>query len=37
LHHYSQQLSFGNSPDAPQLMNGLRKCGIYKQWNIIQP
>jgi hypothetical protein len=24
-------------PDAPQLMNGLRKCGIYTQWSIIQP
>jgi hypothetical protein len=23
--------------DAPQLMNGLRKCGIYTQWNFIQP
>jgi hypothetical protein len=26
----------GNSQDAPLLMNGLRKCGIYIQWNVIQ-
>jgi hypothetical protein len=24
-------------PDAPPLMNGLRKCGIYAQWNFTQP
>jgi hypothetical protein len=24
------------SQDAPLLMNGLRKCGIYTQWNFIQ-
>jgi hypothetical protein len=23
--------------DASLLMNGLRKCGIYTQWNFIQP
>jgi hypothetical protein len=23
--------------DDPLLMNGLRKCGIYIQWNFIQP
>jgi hypothetical protein len=23
--------------DAPPLMNGLRKCGIYTQWNFMQP
>jgi hypothetical protein len=23
--------------DAPQLMNGLRKCGIYIELNFIQP
>jgi hypothetical protein len=23
--------------DAPQVMNGLRKCGIYIQWNFAQP
>jgi hypothetical protein len=23
--------------DAPLLMNALRKCGIYIQWNFIQP
>jgi hypothetical protein len=30
-------LSYGNSQDAPPLMNGLRKCGIYTQWNFMQP
>jgi hypothetical protein len=30
---FSQWLSCGNSQDAPQLMNGLRKCGIYTHWN----
>jgi hypothetical protein len=34
---YSQQSSYGNSQDAPLLMNGLRKCGIYMQWNFTQP
>jgi hypothetical protein len=29
--------SDGNSQDAPLLMNGLRKCGIYTQWNFTQP
>jgi hypothetical protein len=29
LQHYSQYPSYGNSKDAPLLMNGLRKCGIY--------
>jgi hypothetical protein len=29
--------SYGNSQDAPLLMNGLRKCGIYIQWNFTQP
>jgi hypothetical protein len=24
------------SQDVPQLMNGLRKCGIYIKWNFIQ-
>jgi hypothetical protein len=28
---------YGNSQDAPLLMNGLRKCGIYTQWNFMQP
>jgi hypothetical protein len=23
--------------DAPLLMNGLRKCGIYTQWNFTKP
>jgi hypothetical protein len=26
-----------NSQDAPALTNGLRKCGIYTQWNFMQP
>jgi hypothetical protein len=29
--------SYGNSQDAPALTNGLRKCGIYTQWNFMQP
>jgi hypothetical protein len=29
--------SYGNSQDAPLPTNGLRKCGIYTQWNFIQP
>jgi hypothetical protein len=33
--HYSQQLSYGNSQDAPQQINGLRTCVIYTQWNFI--
>jgi hypothetical protein len=37
LRHYSQQPSYGNSQDAPPLTNGLRKCGIYTQWNFMQP
>jgi hypothetical protein len=24
-------------PRCPTLTNGLEKCGIYKQWNFIQP
>jgi hypothetical protein len=27
----------GSSQDVPLLMNGLRKCGIYIQWNFFQP
>jgi hypothetical protein len=30
-------ISYGNSQDAPPLTNGLRKCGIYTQWNFMQP
>jgi hypothetical protein len=26
-----------DSPDAKLLMNGLRKCSIYTQWNFTQP
>jgi hypothetical protein len=37
LQHYSQQPSYGNSQDALLPMNGLRKCGIYAQWNFTQP
>jgi hypothetical protein len=29
--------SYGNNQDAPLLMNGLRKCGIYTQWSFTQP
>jgi hypothetical protein len=29
LQYHLQYPSFGSSPDAPQLMNGLRKCGIH--------
>jgi hypothetical protein len=28
---------YGNSQDVPALTNGLRKCGIYTQWNFMQP
>jgi hypothetical protein len=28
---------YGSSQDAPPLTNGLRKCGIYTQWNFTQP
>jgi hypothetical protein len=34
LQPYSQQLSCRSSEDAPLLMNGLRKCAIYIQWNL---
>jgi hypothetical protein len=37
LQHYSQLPSYENSQDAPLLINGLRKCGIYTQWNFMQP
>jgi hypothetical protein len=37
LQCYSQWLSYGNSQDAPLLTNGLRKCGIYIQWNFTRP
>jgi hypothetical protein len=36
LQQFSQYPSYGNSQGAPQLMNELRKCGIYIQWNFIQ-
>jgi hypothetical protein len=29
--------SYENSQDVPLLTNGLRKCGIYIQWNFTQP
>jgi hypothetical protein len=28
---------YGNSQVAPLPTNGLRKCGIYTQWNFTQP
>jgi hypothetical protein len=28
---------YGNNQDAPLLMNGSRKCGIYAQCNFSQP
>jgi hypothetical protein len=37
LQHYSHDPSYGNSQDAPLLMNGLRKFGIYTQRNTTQP
>jgi Fe-S-cluster containining protein len=27
----------GKQPRCPLLINGLRKCGIYTQYNFIQP
>jgi hypothetical protein len=29
--------NYGNKQDDPLLTNGLRKYGIYTQWNFIQP
>jgi hypothetical protein len=29
-------LGMEKNQDVPLPMNGLRKCGIYKQWNFIQ-
>lgn len=34
---HSHQPQRGSNPGAHQQMNGYAKCGIYKQWNIIQP
>jgi hypothetical protein len=34
---YSQQPSHGNSQADPPLTTGLRKYGIYTQWNFMQP
>jgi hypothetical protein len=31
--HCLQQPSYGNNPDALQLMNGLRNCALYIQWS----
>jgi hypothetical protein len=33
----AQKPSYGNSQDTPLLTNGLRKYGIYTQWNFILP
>jgi hypothetical protein len=35
--HHVYCSTIHNSQDAPLLMNGLRKCGIYTQWNFTQP
>jgi hypothetical protein len=32
-----QESNYENSQDAPQAMNGSRKCGIYTQRNFTQP
>jgi hypothetical protein len=37
LQYYLQQPHFGSNPDAPQLMDGLRKSGTYTQWSFSQP
>jgi hypothetical protein len=37
LQYHSQKPSYGNSQNIPQLMNGIRKCDNYIQWNFIQP
>jgi hypothetical protein len=34
--HYSQYPRYGNRQDSPPMMNTLRKCGIYTQWNFTQ-
>jgi hypothetical protein len=36
LQHYSAYPSYGISLGTQQQMNGLRKCGIYTHWSIIQ-
>ena len=35
--HYSQQPKRGNNINVHRQMNGLRRCGMYTQWNITQP
>jgi hypothetical protein len=37
LHNHVYCNAIHNSQDAPLLTNGLRKCGIYTQWNFTQP
>jgi hypothetical protein len=37
LEYYSQQPKYQKSQDASLTMNGLRKYGVYTQWNFIQP
>jgi hypothetical protein len=37
LQRYSQYPDYENSQDALLLTNALRKCGIYTEWNFIQP
>jgi hypothetical protein len=35
--HVKKAKTNGSSQDAPPMTNGLRKCGIYTQWNFMQP
>jgi hypothetical protein len=37
LHTHVYCSTIYNNQDAPLPTNGLRKCGIYTQWNFIQP
>ena len=37
LQHYSQQPRHRKNLNVHQQMNGLRRCGIYTQWNTTQP
>ena len=37
LQHYSQYPGHGNNQNVYQQMTGLGRCGIYTQWNTIQP
>ena len=35
MQHYSPQPRHGNNLNVHQQMNGLRRCGIFIQWNTI--